>query len=230
MYSGILTIDDVPSEITPGFVDYLNEKRIRPVMFAVGQAAETFYAHGIYALRHGMIIGNHSYSHPAFSTLTYDEAISQIARCENILNQMYADAGVERKNRLFRFPYGDRGGENAERLQEYLRNQGFDKLPDTQIPFAWWREAGLDREISTHWTFDFAEYQIRKGTGFTMDDVFARMNDPAPSQSAPLFADGARHIMLLHNHTETMQLVPDYYRQIIDTMLDRGFVFENPLE
>lgn len=229
MCSGILTIDDVPSAITPGFVDYLNEKGIRPVLFAIGQSAEDHHDEGVYALRHGMIIGNHSYSHPAFSTLSCEEAVKEIEKCETALDRLYEDAGVERKYRLFRFPYGDKGGANKECLQAYLKEHGFYKLPDAQIPYPWWRENHLDRDIDTYWTFDFAEYRIRPNSGFTMEDVRKRMNDPAPEYGEALFAENSRHILLLHNHAETMEIVPDYYKQILDYVLERGFVFENPL-
>ena len=30
---------------------------------------------------------------------------------------------------------------------------------------------GLDKDIDTFWTFDFGEYNIRKGSGFTEEDV-----------------------------------------------------------
>ena len=64
MSSGILTIDDVASKNTPAIVDYLKEKGIAPVMFAEGKKTEEHYEEAIYALQAGVIIGNHSYSHP----------------------------------------------------------------------------------------------------------------------------------------------------------------------
>ena len=40
MKKAILTIDDVPSNNTKAIVDYLNEKDITVVMFAVGEQLE----------------------------------------------------------------------------------------------------------------------------------------------------------------------------------------------
>ena len=40
MIRALLTIDDVSSKNTPAIVDYLNEKKIKQVIFAVGQWAE----------------------------------------------------------------------------------------------------------------------------------------------------------------------------------------------
>ncbi len=156
MIHAILTIDDIASANTPAIVDYLNDKGITALMFAVGENVERYYDNAIYALQHGMIVGNHSYSHPAFSEITVEEAIEEISKNEAVLDKLYADAGVERKYRPFRFPYGNRGGANAAALQEYFRTNGFDKLKDTQIPYAFWKEQGLDRNIDTLWTFDFA--------------------------------------------------------------------------
>ena len=89
MSTAILTIDDIASGNTPAIVDYLNSKGITAVMFAVGVNVEKFYEEAIYALRNGMIVGNHSYSHPAFSKLTLKESIADIERNEKVLNMLY---------------------------------------------------------------------------------------------------------------------------------------------
>ncbi len=228
MIHAILTIDDIASANTPAIVDYLNEKGITALMFAVGENVERYYENAIYALQHGMIVGNHSYSHPAFSEITMEEAVAEISKNEAVLDKLYADADVERKYRPFRFPYGNRGGANAAALQEYFRTNGFDKLKDTQIPYAFWKEQGLDRNIDTLWTFDFAEYRIRPDSGFTVDDVWARINDKKPTEGAALLVDPGSHILLLHAHDETDAMVPGYYRLFIDYLLENGVVFDAP--
>ena len=228
MIHAILTIDDIASANTPAIVDYLNEKGITALMFAVGENVERYYENAIYALQHGMIVGNHSYSHPAFSEITMEEAEGEIAKNEALLDRLYKDAGVERKYRPFRFPYGNRGGENAAALQKYFRENGFDKLKDTQIPYAFWKEQGLDRNIDTLWTFDFAEYRIRPDSGFTVDDVWKRINDKTPAEGGALLVDPGSHILLLHAHDETDAMVPGYYRLFIDYLLEKGVVFDVP--
>lgn len=228
MNSAILTIDDIASKNTPAIVDYLKEKQITAVMFAVGENVKNHYEEAIYALKAGMIVGNHSYSHPAFSSLSLQQGIEEIEKNEEILNQLYKDAGVERKYRPFRFPYGNKGGENAQALQQYLREKGFDKLLDTQIAYPWWKTEGCDKNIDTFWTFDFAEYQIRPGSNFTKEDVWKRMDNIDPSKGTPLFGTDNRHIILLHAHDETEELVPRYYAQFIDYVLEKGLTFEQP--
>ena len=99
MNTALLTIDDFSSKNTPAIVDYLKEKGIKIIFFAEGRKVERFYEEAKYALKNGMIIGNHSYSHPAFSSLTVEEAIAEIEKCEGILDKLYADptAGLSAK-------------------------------------------------------------------------------------------------------------------------------------
>nr|MCR4945845.1 polysaccharide deacetylase family protein [Lachnospiraceae bacterium] len=174
MIRALLTIDDVSSKNTPAIVDYLAEKNIPVIMFAVGQWAQNYPDQLIYALKHGIIVGNHSYTHPNFSALSIEECKKEIDQNEEVLNSFYEKAGVERKYRPFRFPYGDKGGANKDAIQQYLREKGFDKVKDTQFDYPWWKEKGLDKDIDTLWTFDFAEYNIRPNSGFTIDDVMKR--------------------------------------------------------
>ncbi|MCR5250392.1 MAG: polysaccharide deacetylase family protein [Lachnospiraceae bacterium] len=228
MIRALLTIDDVSSENTPAIVDYLNEKKIRPVMFAVGQWAEKHPEQLIYALKSGIIVGNHSYTHPQFSRLSFEEARQEIEKNEEFLDRFYEKAGVERKYRPFRFPYGDKGGENKERLQEYLREKSFDKVDDTQLKYPWWKERGLDQDIDTFWTFDFAEYMIRPGSGFTREDVMKRIHATEAGDGAVLLKEDSDHILLLHAHDETEELVPGYYRIFIDELLKNGVEFVEP--
>lgn len=228
MNSAVLTIDDIASKNTPAIVDYLREKQITAVMFAVGENVKNYYEQAIYAIKAGMIVGNHSYSHPAFSSLSLQQGIEEIEKNEEVLNRLYKDAGVERKYRPFRFPYGDKGGANQQALQQYLRDNGFDKLTDTQIAYPWWKTEGCDKNIDTFWTFDFAEYQIRPGSAFKKEDVWKRMDNTDPAKGTPLFGKDNRHIILLHAHDETEELVPRYYAQFIDYVLEKGLIFEQP--
>lgn len=228
MNTAILTIDDIASKNTPAIVDYLKSKGITAVMFAVGQNVEKFYDEAIYALRAGMIVGNHSYSHPAFSKLTIEEAIADIEKNEEVLNKLYKDAGVERVYRPFRFPYGDKGGEIASQLQEYFKEKGYDKLDDTKVPYPWWKEGRHDKFIDTFWTFDIEEYRIPWKTEFTVEDVWKKLKDRNPEQGTALIGEEKHHIILLHAHDETEAMVPEYYKQFIDYMLENGMTFDVP--
>lgn len=234
MSTAILTIDDVASANTPAIVDYLCEKNIQAVMFAVGQNVERFYDEAIYALRKGMILGNHSYSHIHFSEESYERCVEEIERAEEVLDRLYRDAGIPRQYRPFRFPYGDKGKEengsfaHYETLQAYLTSHGFSKLDDRQITAPWYQQSCLPQDVDTFWTFDFAEYMMHHDKSFTAETVYQRIHDAHPAQGAALLEEGSHHIILLHAHDETDALVPRYYAQFLDHCLDCGVQFVTP--
>lgn len=228
MNTAILTIDDIPSRNTPALVDYLCEKGITAVLFATGQHLEKYPEQAEYAVKHGMIVGNHSYSHPAFSSLTLEEARREIGETEKLLDQLYARCGTERKYKPFRFPYGNKGGESKPMLQAMLQEYGIHKLDDRHLPYAWWKQNGLDKDIDTFWTFDFAEYRMHSEPTFTKESIWERMHDPAPQSGAVLFAENHRHILLLHDHEESEALLPGYYRLFIEHLLEGGITFDVP--
>lgn len=220
-----LTIDDISSKNTPAIVDYLVANNIRAVMFAVGMNVEKYYDEAIYALKKGMIVGNHSYSHPAFSSLSFEAGVEDFEKNEIVLDRLYKDAGVERIYKPVRFPYGDKGGANKEKYQEYFAKKGFSKLKDTGITYPWWNENGLNRDIDTLWTYDFEEYRVRPGSDFTFSDVCAKMSVTAPLQGGALYDETSSHIILLHAHDETEDMVPCYYKILIDKLIEHKAVF-----
>ena len=228
MIRALLTIDDVSSKITPKIVDYLEEKKVPVLMFAVGQWAEGHPDELVYALKHGIIVGNHSYTHPHFSELSFEECVKEIEKNEEVLNGFYEKAGVERRYRPFRFPYGDKGGDNKDALQKYLSEKGFDKVKDTQFDYPWWKEKGLDKDIDTFWTFDLMEWNIRPGSGFTADDVIKRIYDKEPKDGAVMLKENSDHIVLLHSHDETEEMAPGYYKLFVDELLKNGVQFVEP--
>ena len=228
MNTALLTIDDFASRNTPALVDYLTEKGIRPILFGWGEMIEKHYDEALYAVKKGFIVGNHSYSHPHFSELTTQQAIEEVEKCEAVLNKLYCDAGVERTWRPFRFPYGDKGGNNKDALQQYFREHGFHKVDDRHIPYTWWKESACYKDIDTFWTFDFEEYRLAWNDGFTYASIQAKMQNPAPVQGAALYGENQRNILLLHDHAETDAVLPGYYRLFIEDMLKNGIIFDEP--
>jgi peptidoglycan/xylan/chitin deacetylase (PgdA/CDA1 family) len=227
MIQALLTIDDLPSGVTRPIVDYLKGAGIPALMFVIGEKAEKDPDPAVYAISQGMVLGNHSFSHPHFSALSVEEGIREIDRCEAVLERLYEMAGVPRAFRPFRFPYGDKGGKNREAFQAVLREKGFDRVK-SRIPYAWWHEKGLDREVDTLWTFDFAEYRIRPGSGFTLGNVWDRFRKMNPEEGVPLLMPDGRHMLLLHAHDETEEMVPGYYRLLLDELVKQGVRFLPP--
>lgn len=228
MNTVLLTIDDFSSKNTPAMVDYFKEKGIKVLFFATGENVERFYEEAKYAVKNGMLVGNHSYSHPAFSEISLEEAIADIAKCEDVLNRLYADCGVERVYRPFRFPYGNKGGDNKEALQKYFKDNGFHKVEDRHFPYSWWKEFGLSEDIDTLWTFDFEEYRLWQDPSFTKESIWDKTKNPNPQMGAALFGENNRHIVLMHAHDETERIFPEYYKAFVECMLEGGITFDEP--
>ncbi len=228
MNTALLTIDDIASRNTPALVDYLTEKGIPAILFATGMNVEKYYEEALYAVKKGFVVGNHSYSHPGFSSLSMEDAVTDIEKCEEVLNRLYQDASVPRLYRPFRFPYGDKGGKNKDALQQHLKQQHFDKVDDTHLPYPWWKESGLHRDIDTLWTFDFEEYRLPHDPAFTKDSIWAKMQAVTPSSGAALYGENNRHIVLLHAHDETEAVLPRYYQLFLDELIKNGITFDAP--
>ena len=92
----------------------------------------------------------------------------------------------------------------------------------------WYKFPEITKDIDTFWTFDFAEYNIRPGSGFGLEDVIKRIYDKEPKTGAPLLADGSCHLLLLHAHDETEAMVPEYYKIFIEELLKNGVEFVKP--
>ena len=112
MIKAILTIDDMPQENTIPIIDYLLGLGIKPLFFAIGEFVEQKPEPVIYALQKGLIVGNHTYSHANLSEVAYEDGIREIKKCDEVLDKIYEQAGVERKVKLFRYPYLACGGDN----------------------------------------------------------------------------------------------------------------------
>lgn len=220
----VLTIDDGPTEITTQIVDFLKSKEIQAVLFFPGDKMERRPEVVKYAIRAGMDIGNHSYSHPYFSELGFEECTEQILRTEDILNRIFvslAAEGIERRHKLFRFPYGDKGGEHKDRLQEFLERNGFENLA-LHIDHPWYGAEGLDRDRDIYWTFDYKDYKIYSPEyEFQLADVWTRMD-------GVLQPGHSNEILLFHDSEVTAEKYPRYYEQLIHRTESMGIVLTQP--
>lgn len=228
MSKAYLTIDDISTPYTPEIVDYLCEKGIKPILFSVGENVLKYKREALYAIKRGVILGNHSFTHPAFSSLSLEQAKEEIDKQEELLNRLYEEAGVPRTIKVFRFPYGDKGGQNREAIQGYLKQKGFSKIDDRMIDFEWYRSEKCALEVDTFWTFDFAEYQIRPESDFTYQDVLDRVYDRNQTSQSFLLKEGTSHIVLIHDHAETEALEPNYFTRLIDLLIEEGVQFMEP--
>lgn len=236
MTSCYLTIDDSPSAMTNGMVDYLAEKQIPALLFIRGALAVENPKPIIRAIQSGLVIGNHSYDHKPFGTLTFEESVADIERCESVIDDLYQQAGVERLGKYFRFPYLDRGdGDRIERhfetvsdidvnadarvqkIQSYLHERGFAQPFKTNHPLYQNQSIAMAADcLMTYTSFDWMLTQRHKGQWEykTLDDLMARIDNAQLHH-----ANG--NILIFHDQDD----LADVFKTLIDHMLLKGYEF-----
>ncbi|MBR6402854.1 MAG: polysaccharide deacetylase family protein [Eubacterium sp.] len=228
----ILTVDDNPQKITRSVVDYLVENKIPAVLFIVGEDAEKDRESVLYAIRKGFIIGNHSYSHPRFSELTFEECVQEIEKTETVIESLYEEAGIERPVKLFRFPYIDKGESRSEehkkRIQEYLRTHGFGKLNDSEIKAPGYYRNGWNKDVDLTFSFDCIEYLVRPGKK-KFSEIMERLHTGHPEMESNVLTDESTNLVLIHSHDKTEAMEKDYFKKIVGEMIKSGVEFVEPL-
>lgn len=216
-----LTVDDAPQKDFKLKVDYLFNKRIFAIFFCIGSLLEKKEKLAIYAIKKGFILGNHSYDHPHFSKISSEEGVNQIKKTDEILERIYKKANKKRPIRVFRFPYGDRGGKNKKRLQEVLTSLGYKQPRFEKIKNLFYLLRGFNKSKDIMWTFDIREWALngkyyRKIS--SMGDVIKRIDNGLNTKSS------SNEIILIHDHDTTTK----YFRLLIEKLLDKKIKFIKP--
>ena len=163
----------------------------------------------IEAIQRGYIIGNHTYSHPHCSDLLVDQCFAEIRATDAIIEFLHEQADVERKQRYFRFPYGDKGdklyGDVSQRpdadgqsrrdaLQGYLRKLGYGQPAFPDITYEHYRTMGLLDDVDWYWTYDTLDWSAFSDDPMygvdSVEKVFARTEEDVP--------DGGRGLQYPH--------------------------------
>jgi len=247
MKSVYLTIDDSPTAAFTQKVDYLLAKKIPAVFFCIGNLMEQFPEETIAAIKKGFVIANHSYTHPAFSSITVEQCIEEIEKTDQVIEDLYNKAEVSRPAKWFRFPYGDKGDGKKGRvfsrwrrsdlsrkkaIQQCLRKLGYTQPTFEAVQYNFMRKAGLYEDIDWSWTFDVMEWALdeEKPTQrlSTIEKVIARMQEKSPKdcrgtigfEKRWLQSDSAE-VILLHDHDHSTK----YFNIIIDELLKMPITF-----
>ena len=184
-----LTIDDAPSETLGAKLDALDAYDVPAVLFCEGRRLDDYPALAERAVEAGYHLGNHTYSHPHASDISADTFEHELTRTERRIDAIYDRTGLDRPARLFRFPYGDDGGDRSEIFQRVLREHGFrgPTRGDTteQLPrFDW------------SWTLDIADWQTDD-----VSELRARF-ETATSEAN----EGGNEIILFHDAGNSLEL------------------------
>lgn len=236
-----LTIDDSPSENMKEKVEFLMSKKIPAIWFCRGDFLEKRPEPVIFAIKNGFVIGNHSYSHPHFSEIPLKQCLEEIEKTDKIIEEIYKKTRVKRPGKVFRFPYGDKGGgddtekgwpENRkdfiQTLQDFLKKLGYTQPKFKGINYQWYKKAGLLKDRDVYWTYDCLEWAVfRKNHLFGIDSlekVFERMEEDVPEGCRGLNFPGSEEIILIHDHPESTPL----FKPIIERLLSKGIEFRLP--
>lgn len=114
----------------------LREHDVRITIFITGQFAERHPELVLEMIADGHEIGNHSYAHPDFTTLSDDVIRAELLRTENIIEEV---AGVTTKP-WFRFPYGARN----YHVREVVARAGYQSIYWTIDTIDWREDATPD--------------------------------------------------------------------------------------
>ena len=110
MRSAYLTIDDSPSPHTVALTDFLAERGVPAIYFCRGDSILEFGMEAlIHAAERGIVLGNHAFHHYRASQQPFEVYTEEIRATEDLIDQVYHEARVERGARYFRFPHIDRG-------------------------------------------------------------------------------------------------------------------------
>ena len=171
MTKAYLTIDDAPSKDFRKKINYLIKKNIFAIIFCIGQNIKKNKKDVIYAIKKGFVIGNHSYNHPHFSEIELEECLNQIKKTDKIIEDLYKETEIKRPIKIFRFPYGDKGGKNKKNIQEILKSLSYKQPKFENIKYLYYRFYGLHKDWDVFFTFD-----IISGEGGTAWDETVKNN------------------------------------------------------
>ncbi|MBN1501569.1 MAG: polysaccharide deacetylase family protein [Spirochaetes bacterium] len=232
-----LTIDDAPQTDFLTKIGFLKSAEIPAVFYCTGENLERRIDDAVFALNSGFIIGNHSFSHRHFSTLSVNEAFEEIEKTDEIINKIYKKADKDIV-RTFRFPFGDKGwGDNPvevtptaeqvklyESIQSFLSEKGYSQPDFPYLNNRLYLENGLLDDVDVFWTYDCREWAY-DGTDEMKDQIFNRIDIDDPDNWFGLNSGTSAEIILIHDHDETSFIFEDLIRKI----QNKGFEFKLPV-
>lgn len=124
----LFTIDDGPSTYMLDIAKTLDSLHYEWIFYVVTRGVEQKREELIQVLKMWHHIGNHSYDHPNFQTLSIDQAKEQILKWDSLIASVYQEAGIPREKKYIRFPYGNNPPSvYREEFNEFLDSLWYEK-------------------------------------------------------------------------------------------------------
>ncbi|ELZ22253.1 polysaccharide deacetylase [Halosimplex carlsbadense 2-9-1] len=213
MTTAYLTVDDAPSATLPEKLAVLDDYGVTALFLCEGRRLADHADHARQAVEAGHLLGNHAYDHNHASDIAVEEFADEVDRTEAAIDEVYADAGVERPTKVFRFPFGDKGGDRAAKFQTVLAERGFRPPNAELIDYDFWAEQAGDRDW--FWTVDVEDYNVDTKAGLAENVAEADRLD-GDSNDILLFHDGGN--------------APEQFEHYLHLLDERGVTFGDPLE
>lgn len=104
----LFTIDDGPSTYMLDIAKTLDSLQYEGIFYVVTRGIKKSTKKNLVeVIKMWHHIGNHSFSHPNFQTLTIDQAKEQILKGDSLITSVYKEAGVPLEKKYIRYPYGN---------------------------------------------------------------------------------------------------------------------------
>ncbi|HME53018.1 MAG TPA: polysaccharide deacetylase family protein [Candidatus Lokiarchaeia archaeon] len=219
MITAYLTIDDAPSLDTLRKLDVLDQNGITAIWFCRGEFIERYPDAIVEIIQRGHVVGNHSYNHPYFSQLRLAKCAAQIDRTEQLIENAYQQASIDRPVKVFRFPWGDKGAghhleegipgdkaDHVQAIQALLRDRNFTQLTFPGVIYPSYPDYDLVSDADTWWTFDPMEWaliskKVREGID-SVDKVLQRI-DAFFTKAAESDGQSRAEIVVVHDFDAT---------------------------
>lgn len=226
MRKAILTIDDSPTSLTPSIIAFLQKNNLKCIFFCTGTQLSRFPERADEIVQSGFTIGNHSFTHRAFSTLSFKECIEEISLTEAEIDKVYQRNSIVRSSKYFRFPYGDKGDLLRTKIQEELLRKSIQNLSGLNITHPWFWENSFNSDFDTFWTFDTLDYKLSDGTSdFTPQEIIDHIEDNNSLVGGNLSVGNSDEIVLMHDNPNTNERFPKYYEILIQRIEKKGIRF-----
>ena len=201
-----LTIDDSPSKEFLNKINYLKKLKIPAIIFCVGKKIRNNEKSIISAIKKGFIIGNHSYNHIRFSTLTQKQIESEIKITDKIITSLYKKAKTKQKIKLFKFPFGDKG-KNIKTTKTLLKKLNYQQPNFKNINYSFYKKYLKTKPLHTFWTFNIMEYRFNNPS-----NIKKRLNSKNWQLGIDIKEKGgylsskSNEIIVIHDHDRTTKL------------------------
>lgn len=228
MTTAYLTIDDAPSAALPEKLDLLQDEDVPALFFCEGRRLDAHLDHAVAAIEAGYHLGNHAYSHTHAEELSVETFREEVQRTEELIEEAYERAGVDRPAKVFRFPYGDRGAgegaaedrtaaeaEKVEQLQSVLADAGFSAIDPGALVDHWDAERAAEG-LDWGWTVHFSDWD---------KDVPAELREAIDAERDRLTGDGPE-LLLFHDDGTAIEL----FEVLLAYADDAGIEFADPMD